>query len=98
MRSGNRNRKLVGMDEKTFLNPEKAAADLLRMCAEKSGGTFPKRLDDPNEFDKIFPKPAQAGAIPDAQTFKFVQSITRFMMAAGAQGRVWLQVRWGQDG
>ena len=75
---------LVGMDEKTFLNPEQAAADLLRMCAEKSGGTFPKRLDDPNEFDKIFPKPAQTGAIPDAETFKFVQAITRFTMAARA--------------
>ena len=41
-------------------------------------------LDDPNEFDKIFPKPAQTGAIPDAETFKFVQAITRFTMAARA--------------
>ena len=37
---------LLGMDDKTFLDPEKAASDLLRLFAEKAGGAFPKRLDD----------------------------------------------------
>src|SRR5262249_36006013 len=38
------------MDEKTFLNPEKATAAYLRLFAEKTGGTFPRRLDDLSEF------------------------------------------------
>ena len=42
---------LLGMGEKTFLNPEEAAAALLRIFAEKNGGTFPRRLDDFAEFD-----------------------------------------------
>ncbi len=37
---------LLGMDDKTFLNPEKAAEALLRGFAEKTGGVFPKRIDD----------------------------------------------------
>jgi outer membrane lipoprotein-sorting protein len=70
---------LLEMDEKTFLNPEKAAEAVLRIFAEKSGGTFPKRLDDFTEFDKIFPK--KTGVIPDPQTLRAVQSLTRFLMA-----------------
>ena len=67
------------MDEMTFLDPEKAAEALLRGFAEKTGGTFPKRLDDFAEFDQRFPK--KQGALPDPDTLRLVQSITRFMMA-----------------
>ena len=70
---------LIGMDEKTFLNPEKAAEALLRGLAEKSGGAFPKRLDNFDDFNKVFPKP-KAG-IPDAEMLSMVQSLTRFLMA-----------------
>ncbi len=45
--------KAIGMDPKTFMNPEKAAAELLRILVDKSGGTFPKRLDDPAEMHKL---------------------------------------------
>jgi outer membrane lipoprotein-sorting protein len=70
---------LLEMDEKTFLNPEKAAEALLRIFAEKSRGTFPKRLDVFTEFDTMFPK--KTGAIPDPETLRAVQSLTRFLMA-----------------
>ncbi len=73
--------KTIGMDPKTFLNPEQAAADFFRIFAEKTGGTFPKSLDDPAEFQKIMPKQAQKSAIPDSETFRMIQSTTRFMMA-----------------
>ncbi len=73
--------KTIGMDPKTFLNPEQAAADFLRIFAEKTGGTFPKRLDDPAEFQTIMPKQAQKSAIPDSETFRIIQSATRFLMA-----------------
>ena len=69
------------MDEETFLNPEKAALDWLRIFAEKTGGTFPKSLDDLTEFDKVFPKKTKAGALPDAETLRAVQSAFRFIMA-----------------
>jgi hypothetical protein len=69
------------MDEKTFLNPEKAASDLLRIFAEKTGGAFPKSLDDPAAFEQIVPKQDQKSAIPDSETLRIVQSVTRFMMA-----------------
>jgi hypothetical protein len=72
--------KIIGMDEKTFLNPENAAADILRIFAEKNGGAFPKRLDDPEEFQKIMPKEAKKAAIPDSETFRLIQAMTRFMM------------------
>jgi outer membrane lipoprotein-sorting protein len=69
------------MDEKTFLNPEKAAVALLRTFAEKTGGTFPTRLDDLTEFDKVFPMKQKRGELPDAEMIRVVQSLTRFMMA-----------------
>ena len=75
--------KTIGMDEKTFLNPEKAAMDWLRIFAEKTGGTFPKSLDDLTEIDKIFPKKTEVGSrFPDAETLR-ARSIRRgrFMMA-----------------
>jgi Predicted periplasmic protein (DUF2092) len=68
------------MDDKTFLNPEKAAEAFLRIFAAKSGGTFPKRLDDFSEFDTVFPK-NKVGELPDAQTFRAVQSIACVLMA-----------------
>jgi outer membrane lipoprotein-sorting protein len=71
----------LGMDEKTFLNPEQATAAYLRLFAEKTGGTFPRRLDDLSEFDKVFPKKQERGELPDAETLRVVQSLTRFMMA-----------------
>lgn len=70
------------MDEKTFLNPEKAVAALLRIFAEKTGGTFPKRLDDLAEFnDKMFPKKKKRGELPDAETMQVLLTASRFMMA-----------------
>ena len=72
--------KIIGMDEKTFMNPEKAAADLLRIFAEKTGGTFPKRLDDPAELHKLMPKDASKAAIPDSETFNLIQAATRFLL------------------
>ena len=76
--------KIIGMDEKTFLNPEPAVADPLRIFAEKTGGTFPKRLDDPEKFRKMVPQQAQKTAIPDSETFRTIQVLTRFMMATQA--------------
>jgi hypothetical protein len=70
------------MDEKTFLNPEKSAAALLRLFAEKTGGTFPKRLDDLAEFnEKMFPKTKKRGELPDAETMQVLLTAGRFMMA-----------------
>ncbi len=71
---------ILGMDEKTFLDPEKATADYLRNFAEKTGGRFPKRLDVLSEFDQVFPK-KQVGSLLDGETLRVVQSLTRFMMA-----------------
>jgi outer membrane lipoprotein-sorting protein len=71
---------LLEMDEKTFLDPEKAATALLRGFAEKHGGTFPKRIDDLTEyFDGK--KPHKRGELPDAEMFQQVQTNVRFMMA-----------------
>jgi outer membrane lipoprotein-sorting protein len=67
------------MDEKTFLNPENATAEFLREFAKKTGGAFPKKLDDLAEFDTVFPK--KPGALPDPETLRAVQSLTRFFMA-----------------
>jgi outer membrane lipoprotein-sorting protein len=69
----------LGMDEKTFLNPEKAAEDLLRKLAKKTGGTFPKKLDDFAELDQLFPR--KPGVIPDAEGLSIAQSLGRFLMA-----------------
>ena len=70
---------LMGMDDKAFLNPEKAAEDLLRNFAGKTGGAFPKRLDDFTEIDQMFPK--KKGALPDPEGFSLALSLWRFMMA-----------------
>jgi outer membrane lipoprotein-sorting protein len=69
----------LGMGDKTFLNLEKAAEGLLRNFAARTGGTFPKRIDDFNEFDKEFPK--KVGVLPDAEMFRAVQSLIRFTLA-----------------
>ena len=73
---------VLAMDEKTFLNPEQAAVAVLRLFADKTGGTFPSRLDDLAEFDKVFPKKQKVGELPDANTLSELLTITRFMMAA----------------
>ena len=53
----------LAMDDKTFLNPEKAAEGLLREFAKKSGGAFPKKLDDLDEFSEMFPKKEKPGTL-----------------------------------
>jgi hypothetical protein len=68
------------MDDKTFLNAEKAAEAFLKIFAAKTGGTFPMRLDDFSEFDKVFPK-KKVGELPDAETLGAVQSVARLLMA-----------------
>lgn len=68
------------MDDKTFLNPEKAAESFLRNFAAKTGGTFPKRLDDVSEFDQKFPK-NKVGELPNPESLRAFLSLTRFMMA-----------------
>jgi hypothetical protein len=70
------------MDDKTFLNLEKAAEGLLREFAKKSGGAFPKKLDDLDEFSKLFPKQEKQGTLPAPETLQAVQSLTRFLMAS----------------
>jgi hypothetical protein len=56
------------MDDKTFMNPEKAAVALLRIFAEKNGVTLPKRLDDFTKFNaKQTHKP---GGLPDAEALR----------------------------
>jgi outer membrane lipoprotein-sorting protein len=72
---------VLDLDEKTFLNPENATAGYLRIFAEKTGGTFPKRIDDLSEFDAVFPKKQKLGALPDAEMLRVVQAAARFMMA-----------------
>ena len=69
----------LGMEDKTFLNLETAAEGLLRNFAARTGGTFPKRIGDFNEFDKEFPK--KVGVLPDAEMFRAVQSLVRFTLA-----------------
>jgi len=72
------------MDERTFLNPEKATAAFLRIFAEKTGGTFPRRLDDLTELDQVFPKKQKLGELPDAEMLQVIQSAGRLMMATRA--------------
>jgi hypothetical protein len=68
------------MGDKNFLNPEKAAAALLRIFAEKNGGAFPKRLD--NQLTKFFKeKTHKRGELPDAETLRVLLAAGRFMMA-----------------
>ena len=68
------------MDDKTFLNPEKAVEAFLRMFATKTGGTFPNRLDASIDFDKAFPK-NKLGTLPDPETLRAVQSFARVLVA-----------------
>ena len=70
----------IGMDDKTFLNPEKAVEAFLRTFAAKTGGTFPNRLDASMDFDKAFPK-NMVGMLPDPETLQAVQAFTRVLMA-----------------
>jgi outer membrane lipoprotein-sorting protein len=72
---------IFGMDDKTFLDPEKAASDLLRLFAEKAGGAFPKRLDDASEYQKLLPKQADQSKLPSGEMLKVLHSYTRFVMA-----------------
>jgi len=72
---------MLEMDDKTLLNPEKATVAMLRIFAEKTGGTFPKRLDNLTEFEKLFPPKPKAGTLPDAETMRVLLPITRFLMA-----------------
>ncbi|MFI5457564.1 MAG: outer membrane lipoprotein carrier protein LolA [Isosphaerales bacterium] len=72
---------MLEMDEKAFLNPEKAAVAMLRNFAEKTGGTFPKRLDDLTEVDQVFRMKLKLGVLPDAETIRVAQSLIRFVMA-----------------
>ena len=65
------------MDEKTFLNPEKATVALLRIFADRRGGALPKRLDDFSEFNEKH----KVGEIPDAKQLQLVHALTRFMVA-----------------
>jgi outer membrane lipoprotein-sorting protein len=69
------------MDEKTLFDPAQATAAFLRIFAEKTGGTFPRRLDDLTEFDAVFPKKQKIGELPDAEALRFIQTGARFMMA-----------------
>ena len=68
------------MDEKTFLEPEKAVEAFLRMFATKTGGTFPNLLDASMDFDKAFPK-NKIGTLPDPDTLRAVYAYARVLMA-----------------
>ena len=68
------------MDDKTLLNPEKAAERILLICATKTGGSFPKRLDVLNEFGERFPK-NKAGELPDPEARKAFLALSRVMTA-----------------
>ncbi len=71
---------MMQMDDKTFLNPEKAVEAFLRTFATKTSGTFPNRLDASIDFDKAFPK-NKIGTLPDPETLWAVQAFARFLMA-----------------
>jgi outer membrane lipoprotein-sorting protein len=77
---------LLGMDDKAFMNPEKAAADLLRLFADKTRGTFPKRLDDIEfkEFEEVFAMKKEPGKLPGPETLRIIQAMGRFWMATHA--------------
>ncbi len=77
---------LLGMDDKAFMNPEKSAADLLRLFADKTRGTFPKRLDDIEfkEFEEVFAMKKEPGKLPGPETLRIIQAMGRFWMATRA--------------
>ncbi|WP_406698200.1 hypothetical protein V5E97_05035 [Singulisphaera sp. Ch08] len=72
---------VFGGDPEKFLDIEEAAVRLLRLYTEKSGGTFPTKLDDFNMFNQFFPKDIKKSALPDPERLRTVQTILRFMMA-----------------
>lgn len=57
---------LTANDDKDDGTPEMAVAKLLRTYAEKSGGSFPTRLDDWSSYDKQFQKIGIKGATDPA--------------------------------
>jgi outer membrane lipoprotein-sorting protein len=62
---------------------EEAAARLLKVYTEKSGGTFPPRLDDFNMFEKHLSKiQVKPGALPDPALLRVVTVMVRFQLAA----------------
>jgi outer membrane lipoprotein-sorting protein len=63
---------------------EEAAAQLLKVYTEKSGGTFPPKLDDFGMFSKILAsKEVKAGAaLPDPELLKAVTVMVRFNLSA----------------
>jgi hypothetical protein len=66
------------MGDKTL--PEKATADYLRLFAGKTGGRFPKRLDNLTEFDQVFPN-RKSDELPDEATKHAMISAIRCMNA-----------------
>ena len=60
-----------------FGTPEDALVRLLRAFAEKSGGTFPQRLDDFEAYGKVFQDEPKAKGGPDPKLIQFVQDTVR---------------------
>ena len=85
------------MDEKTFLNPEPAVADPLRIFAEKTGGTFPCCLDDPEAILEdgaaigTEDRQSRFGDVPDDSSPHSVHDGD-----ASPQGEIRLRARWGE--
>jgi hypothetical protein len=62
---------------------EEAAARLLKVYTEKSGGTFPPKLDDFNMFAKHLSKiKVKPGALPDPEMLHVVTVMVGFQMSA----------------
>jgi outer membrane lipoprotein-sorting protein len=62
---------------------EEAVVRLLKVYTEKSGGTFPPKLDDFNMFEKYLSKlKAKPGALPDPEMLHIVTVMVRFQMTA----------------
>jgi outer membrane lipoprotein-sorting protein len=62
---------------------EEAAARLLKVYTEKSGGTFPPKLDDFNMFEKHLSKiKVKPGALPDPELLRVVTVMVRFQLSA----------------
>jgi hypothetical protein len=66
-------------DDKDDGTPEMAVAKLLRAYAEKSGGTFPARLDDWSSYDKQFQKIGIKGAT-DPEMIRLVNLVVRIQI------------------
>jgi outer membrane lipoprotein-sorting protein len=67
---------LTANDDKDDGTPEIAVAKLLRTYAEKSGGSFPTRLDDWTSYDKQFQKIGIKGAT-DPELIRLVNLVVR---------------------